>query len=113
MVFQNRIDGGRQLAAKLTAYGDQPDVLVLALPRGGVPVGFEVARALHAPLDVMVVRKLGVPFQPELGMGAIGEGGVRVLDPHIVRVARVEESALEAIEARERTELDRRVRAYR
>jgi putative phosphoribosyl transferase len=110
--FRDRREAGRALAARLEHLRSQHPV-VLALPRGGVPVGFEVARALHAPLDVMVVRKLGVPFQPELGMGAIGEGGVRVLDPHIVRVARVGERDIEAIEARERAELERRVRTYR
>ncbi|MET0628241.1 MAG: phosphoribosyltransferase family protein [Acidimicrobiia bacterium] len=89
------------------------DPVVLALPRGGVPVGFEVARALAAPLDVVVVRKLGVPFQRELGMGAIGEGGVRVLDPSIVRAARVTPADLERIEVRERAELERRVNLYR
>ena len=87
--------------------------MVLALPRGGVPVAFEVARALDAPLDVMVVRKLGVPFQPELGMGAIGEGNVRVLDPETVRIAQVTPDEIAAVEARERAELERRVRLYR
>jgi putative phosphoribosyl transferase len=110
--FRDRHDAGVLLAAALGHLrGDDP--VVLALPRGGVPVGFEVARALDAPLDVVVVRKLGVPLQRELGMGAIGEGGVRVLDPTMVRAARITPDDLERIEARERTELERRVRAYR
>ena len=87
--------------------------VVLALPRGGVPVAAEVAHALDAPLDVLVVRKLGVPTQPELGMGAIGEGGVRVVDPDIVRQAGVRPAQIAAVEAREREELDRRVARYR
>ena len=87
--------------------------MVLGLPRGGVPVAFEVARALGAPLDVIVVRKLGVPFQPELGMGAIGEDGVRVINPEVVRLAGVTGKELAAVEARERAELDRRAARYR
>lgn len=90
-----------------------PDVVVLGLPRGGVPVAAEVAEALGAPLDVIVVRKLGVPAQPELGMGAIGEGGVRVLDPELIRRAGVAPGAVEAVEHRERAELERRVRRFR
>lgn len=86
---------------------------MLALPRGGVPVGYEVARALGVPLDVIVVRKLGVPQQPELGMGAVGEGGVTVLDDAIVRAGRVRATELAAVEARERAELERRVTRYR
>jgi putative phosphoribosyl transferase len=110
--FHDRREAGVALAQRLETFrGEQP--VVLALPRGGVPVAFEVARALGAPLDVLVVRKLGVPFQPELGMGAIGEEGIRVLDPHIVRVARVTTEDLAAVEARERAELERRVRLYR
>src|SRR5947209_14781870 len=112
MPFRDRREAGQRLAERLSGLrGSRP--LVLGLPRGGVPVAFEVARALDAPLDVMVVRKLGVPFQPELGMGAVGEGGVRVLDPHIVRVAQVTDDELAAVEARERVELERRVRMYR
>ena len=87
--------------------------MVLGLPRGGVPVALEVARALGAPLDVIVVRKLGVPFQPELGMGAIGEDGVRVINPEVVRLAGVSEKELAAVEVRERAELDRRAARYR
>jgi putative phosphoribosyl transferase len=110
--FRDRRDAGRALAERLEGYRPEHPV-VLALPRGGVPVAFEVARALDAPLDVMVVRKLGVPFQPELGMGAIGEEGVRVLDPRIFRVAQVTPDELAAVETRERAELERRVHTYR
>src|SRR5660398_223185 len=82
-VFRDRADAGRQLAERLAFLRDQ-DVVVLGLPRGGVPVAFEVAEALDLPLDVIVVRKLGVPYQPELAMGAIGEGGARVLDSRVL-----------------------------
>ena len=110
--FRDRREAGVLLGAAL-GHLQGEDPVVLALPRGGVPVGFEVAQALAAPLDVVVVRKLGVPFQRELGMGAIGEGGVRVLDQSIVRAARVTPGDLERVEARERTELERRVNLYR
>jgi putative phosphoribosyl transferase len=110
--FRDRRQAGAELANRLGHLSDERPV-VLALPRGGVPVGYEVARALHAPLDVIVVRKLGVPFQPELGMGAIGEDGVRVLDAQLVRIAQVTPEELAAVEARERAELDRRVQRYR
>jgi putative phosphoribosyl transferase len=112
MPFVDRVDAGRRLAAKLMDLRDK-DVVVLGLPRGGVPVAFEVARALGAPLDVIVVRKLGVPFQPELGMGAIGEGGVRIVNPEIVRMAEITDRELAAVEERERAELDRRANRYR
>ncbi len=112
MPFADRSDAGRQLAARLEYLRDDRPV-VLALPRGGVPVGFEVARALDAPLDVIVVRKLGVPFQPELGMGAIGEEGTRVLNPTVVRDAGVSEEQIAVVEQRERTELERRIRRFR
>ena len=82
--FQDRAEAGRVLAGRLAAYANRPDVLVLALPRGGVPVGFEVARALNAPLDVFLVRKLGVPGREELAMGAIATGGVRLLNDEVV-----------------------------
>jgi predicted phosphoribosyltransferase/predicted alpha/beta-hydrolase family hydrolase len=110
--FRDRREAGRALADRLLRFRDERPV-VLGLPRGGVPVAFEVARALGAPLDVLVVRKLGVPFQPELGMGAIGEDGARVLDPDTLRLARVTRAELAAVEARERAELERRVRLYR
>src|ERR687885_1752600 len=85
MIFRDRRDAGRQLARKLKGYAGRPDVLVLALPRGGVPVAYEVAQALRAPLDVFLVRKLGVPGREELAMGAIASGGVRVLNDEVVR----------------------------
>lgn len=108
VVFEDRHDAGSQLVTKLDFLRGQ-DVVVLGLPRGGVPVAAVVARALDAPLDVIVVRKLGVPFQPELAMGAIGEGGVKVVDRHTVRRARVAEDELEAVERHERAVLDARV----
>jgi predicted phosphoribosyltransferase len=113
MLFHDRFDAGRQLAAELPDYADRPDVLVLALPRGGVPVAFEVARALHAPLDVFLVRKLGVPGRKELAMGAIASGGVRVLNEDLVEGLGVPEDVLDAVTAQERAELERRERAYR
>ena len=111
--FRNRNDAGRQLAEKLAAYADRPDVLVLALPRGGVPVGYEVARALGAPLDVFLVRKLGVPGYEELAMGAVASGGVRVLNDEIVRGLGISEHEIDAAVARELQELARRDRLYR
>jgi len=111
--FRNRTDAGRQLAEKLAAYADRPDVLVLALPRGGVPVGFEVARALGAPFDVFLVRKLGVPGYEELAMGAVATGGVRVLNDEIVRGLGILEREIDAVVARELQELARRERLYR
>ena len=110
--FADRADAGRRLAAVLGHLRGQ-QVIVLGLPRGGVPVAFEVARALDAPLDVIVVRKLGVPFQPELGMGAIGEGDIRIVNREIVRMAGVSDRELAEVEARERAELERRARRYR
>jgi len=111
--FRNRTDAGRQLAERLAAYADRPDVLVLALPRGGVPVGFEVARALGAPFDVFLVRKLGVPGYEELAMGAVATGGVRVLNDEIVRGLGILEREIDAVVARELQELARRERLYR
>lgn len=113
MLFRNRYDAGRQLAEKLAHYADRNDVLVLALPRGGVPVGYEVAEALAAPLDVFLVRKLGVPGQEELAMGAIASGGVRVLNEPVVRMLGLSEEEIKRVEADERWELDRREREYR
>jgi len=112
MGFADRRDAGRRLAARLQHLRGQR-VVVLGLPRGGVPVAFEVARALGAPLDVIVVRKLGVPFQPELGMGAIGEGGVRVLNQEVIQRGGISGDELATVEARERAELERRASAYR
>jgi predicted phosphoribosyltransferase len=111
--FRDRVDAGRVLAEELARYADRPDVLVLALPRGGVPVGFEVARRLRAPLDVFVVRKLGVPGHEELAMGAIASGGVRLLNDGVVAVAGVSDAEIEAATARETRELIRRERLYR
>ena len=112
MAFSDRVDAGRQLAARLGHLrGDQ--VVVLGLPRGGVPVAAEVAAALGAPLDVIVVRKLGVPLQPELGMGAVGEDGVKVINPDVVRGIGVSDGELAAVEERERAEVARRAQRYR
>jgi predicted phosphoribosyltransferase len=113
MQFRDRTEAGRQLARKLAGYGQRHDVLVLALPRGGVPVAFEVAQALHAPLDVFLVRKLGLPGHEELAMGAIATGGVRVLNEEVVRSLRVSEDVLAAVAAQEEKELKRREQAYR
>lgn len=112
-VFHDRADAGRALARALSAYANRPDVVVLALPRGGVPVGFEVARALDAPLDVFLVRKLGVPGQEELAMGAIASGHVRVLNDTVVRMLKISREAIDAVAAREQRELERREREYR
>jgi putative phosphoribosyl transferase len=111
--YLDRTHAGRELASKLLEYADRPDVIVLALPRGGVPVAFEVAKALHAPLDVFVVRKLGVPGHEEYAMGAIATGGVRVLDERVVRAAGVTRVQLDAVTAAEQRELARRERQYR
>ncbi len=111
--FRDRADAGRALVNELQQYAGRDDVVVLALPRGGVPVGFEVARALNAPLDVFVVRKLGVPGHEELAMGAIASGGVRVLNERVVDAVRLSPQELDAIAAREATELERRERVYR
>jgi putative phosphoribosyl transferase len=113
MVFHDRSDAGQFLAEKLQAYTDRPDVLVLALPRGGVPVGYEVARALHAPLDVYLVRKLGVPGHEELAMGAIASSGVRVLNQDVVKALDIPEEIIEQVADRELQELQRRERIYR
>ena len=113
MRFRDRAEAGRQLAARLTTYANRDDVVVLALPRGGVPVAFEVARALHAPLDVFLVRKLGVPGHPELAMGAIAAGGVRVLSEDLISELDVPRPLVEQVSVREHVELDRRDRLYR
>jgi predicted phosphoribosyltransferase len=111
--FRNRTDAGRQLAQKLAAYANTPDLLVLALPRGGVPAGLEVAEALGAPLDVLLVRKLGVPGYEELAMGAVASGGLRVLNDEIVRGIGIPEAEIDRVVARELQELARRERLYR
>ncbi|HXG12823.1 MAG TPA: phosphoribosyltransferase [Gemmataceae bacterium] len=112
-MFRDRSDAGRRLAAKLLHYADDPNVLVLALPRGGVPVAYEVARALHAPLDVFLVRKLGLPGHEELAMGAIASGGVRVLNDEVVRALNIPDEVIDVVAAEEQRELQRRERAYR
>jgi predicted phosphoribosyltransferase len=111
--FRDRHDAGRQLAARLAAYADRPEVIVLALPRGGVPVAYEVARALRAPLDVFLVRKLGVPGYEELAMGAVATGGVRVLNEPVVRGLHIPDHVIDAVTAREGHELARRESVYR
>jgi len=113
MRFRDRVDAGRQLADALHAYADRPDVLVLGLPRGGVPVAAEVAARLHAPLDVWLVRKLGAPGCPELAMGAIASGGVEIVNAEVIQALHVPPLLLHEAAARERVELERRERAYR
>ncbi|MBI2818637.1 MAG: phosphoribosyltransferase [Acidobacteria bacterium] len=113
MRFQNRTEAGRLLAKKLKSYANRSDVVVLALPRGGVPVGFEVATALHAPLDVFLVRKLGVPGQEELAMGAIASGGVQLLNRPIVEALDITQSQIESVAAAEQQVLQRRELLYR
>ena len=112
-LFRDRREAGRLLAAKLAAYANRPDVLVLALPRGGVPVAYEVARALKAPLDVFIVRKLGVPGHNEFAMGAVASGGVRVLNNETVRALRIPEYLIDKVTAQEQQELARREHLYR
>ena len=111
--FRDRVQAGQVLSQNLKAYADRPDVIVLALPRGGVPVAREIARLLHAPLDVFLVRKLGTPGQEELAMGAIASGGIRVLNEEVVRSLRVSQRVIESVTARELRELARRERLYR
>lgn len=111
--FRDRSDAGRQLAEQLAEYANRPDVLVLGLPRGGVPVAFEVALALNAPLDVFLVRKLGVPGQEELAMGAIAMGGVQVLNEEIIRALDIPDHMIDMVAAHEQHELTRRARIYR
>lgn len=113
MIFRDRTDAGRRLAEKLRHYAGRRDVLVLALPRGGVPVAAEVARALDAPLDVFLVRKLGFPGQEELAMGAIASGGSRVLNSSLLRRLNVPREAVDEVASRELRELERRERVYR
>ena len=113
MRFRDRTDAGQQLAKRLSRFANRSDVVVLALPRGGVPVGYEVARALHAPLDVFLVRKLGLPGHEELAMGAIATGGVRVVNDEVVRRLGVPEAMIDEVAAEELKELKRRERSYR
>jgi len=111
--FFNRTEAGQFLAENLSAYANRDDVLVLALPRGGVPVAAEVAKRLNAPLDIFVVRKLGLPGHPELAMGAIASGGVRVFNGEVMNAFRIPDEVVSAVSAEELTELQRRERAYR
>jgi predicted phosphoribosyltransferase len=113
MYFRDRRDAGRKLAERLAAYANRPDVVVLALPRGGVPVAYEVARALNAPLDVFNVRKLGVPGHSELAMGAVASGGVRVLNREVIDTLQIPDNLIDRVAAREQEELERRERLYR
>jgi putative phosphoribosyl transferase len=113
MGFQDRVDAGRQLAALLVKYANRPDALVLGLPRGGVPVAFEVAEALHLPLDVFIVRKIGVPGHEELAMGAIASGSVRVLNDEVIRQLRISPETIDVVSAYEAEEILRRERVYR
>jgi len=112
-IFRDRLDAGVQLAGELKAYANDPGLLVLGLPRGGVPIAYEVARALHAPLDVFVVRKLGVPGHRELAMGAIASGGVRVLNPDVIESLQISAPVIDAVARYEQKELERQRRAYR
>jgi putative phosphoribosyl transferase len=112
-LFEDRTEAGRELARALDAYTDQPDVVVLALPRGGVPIGFVVAQELDVPLDIFLVRKLGVPGHPELAMGAIAAGGVRLLNDSLVWSNKIPEAVIDAITFKEERELARRERLYR
>jgi predicted phosphoribosyltransferase len=111
--FEDRTDAGKRLAELLAGFADRPDVLVLALPRGGVPVAFEVAQALRAPLDVFVVRKLGTPGNEELAMGAIASGGIRVLNQNVVGALGIPADLIDEVAQRELQELTRRERVYR
>lgn len=111
--FRDRTEAGRQLATKLSAYANRANVLVIGLPRGGVPVAAEVAKALHAPLDICLVRKLGVPGHQELAMGAIASGGVRVLNDDLLDWLRISDKTINEVAARELREVERRDRKYR
>ncbi|MHB1862797.1 MAG: phosphoribosyltransferase [Gemmatimonadaceae bacterium] len=111
--FRDRREAGRELAQHLARYAHEPDVIVLGLPRGGVPVAFEVATALNVPLDVFVVRKLGVPGHEEYAMGAVAGGGIRVINEDVIRDLRISPDAVERVERAERSEIERREVAYR
>jgi putative phosphoribosyl transferase len=113
MIFRNRADAGQKLAARLQKYANRDNVIVLAVPRGGVPIAYEVATALKLPLDVFVLRKLGVPGQEELAFGAIGSGGVRVINPTVIQQLRISPSEIAAVAQAEKEELERRERLYR
>jgi putative phosphoribosyl transferase len=111
--FQDRTDAGQQLASELGHYAGRKDVVVMGMPRGGVPVALEVAKWLHAPLDIFLVRKLGVPGHEELAMGAIASGGIRILNRAVIGSTCISEAVIDAVTERERIELERRTLAYR
>lgn len=111
--FKNRLEAGRLLAGALKPYAGCPDVLILALPRGGVPVAFEAAQALSLPLDLMMVRKLGMPGQEELAMGAVATGGIKVLNQALIQNLNISETVIDSVVDKEREELERRERVYR
>ena len=113
VLFRDRADAGRRLAVQLTGHANKSGVLVLGLPRGGVPVAYEVAQKIDAPLDVLIVRKLGVPGHEELAMGAIATGGIRILNEKIVRSLQIPETTIDAVADMEEVELKRRERIYR
>ena len=113
MLFEDRFQAGRELASKLGEFRNRDEAVVLALPRGGVPVGYEVAKAIHAPLDIFVVRKLGVPGQEELAMGALASGGITVLNRDVVERLAISPETIKAASSREERELERREREYR
>lgn len=111
--FHDRHHAGRHLAEQLKQYKNQPDILVLGLPRGGVPVAYEVARELNAPFDIFLVRKLGLPGHEELAMGAIASGGTQVLNEQVLQMVKIDETTIARVAAEEQRELERRERAYR
>ena len=113
MLIRDRVEAGQLLAGKLKQYAKRPDVIILALPRGGVPVGYQVAKTFDLPLDIFLVRKLGVPGQEELAMGAIASGGVQVLNQEIIEALQIPESIINAVAAKEKHELERREKFYR
>lgn len=113
MIYRNRSEAGKILGAHLSDYADRDDVIVLALPRGGVPVAFEVAKILKSPIDILLVRKIGVPGHEELAMGAISTGGVRVLNDEVVEYWRIPETVIDSVAEEELHELERREREYR
>ncbi len=112
MIFENRQEAGRRLATELAEYKDK-QVVILALPRGGIPIGFEIAKILHAPLEVLVARKIGAPYNPEFGIGAIAEGNVRVLDEPTLKLLEISKKGLDEVTDKEKEELKRRVALYR
>lgn len=113
MIFRDRMEAGKVLGRQLHQYAGRPDTVVLALPRGGIPVGYQIAEALDLPLDIFVVRKLGVPGQEELAMGAIASGGIRVLNEDIVHALRIPDEVIAAVAVEEQRELERREKLYR